>query len=127
MSKTKSAKPKTTKRKVRLDGIEFDDADALVVSALASGLRPDARLSVSEWADAFPRFVVDRYGRARQVAHRAHAVPCRHYGCADRRFAVSKSRFNERRTGRRVRNGRQLFGVYYGRIARPRVISHADT
>lgn len=53
MSKTKNAKQKPKKRKVSLDGVVFDDADGIVLSALASGLRPDARLSVSEWADAF--------------------------------------------------------------------------
>lgn len=53
MSKTKNANQKPKKRKVSLDGVVFDDADAIVLSAFASGLRPDARLSVSEWADAF--------------------------------------------------------------------------
>jgi hypothetical protein len=49
-------------------------------TAFSQGLRPESKLTVSEWADKYRLLLAARVSRSRALAHGSNALPARDHG-----------------------------------------------
>ena len=75
------------------------------------GLRPEPALSVADLGRPAPRALAARLGRARPLAHRAHALPRRDHGRPVAEPPGAADRVHEGCPGRRHRGRQQLAGL----------------